>query len=470
MLFDRKVLAVQLAHLLHHVVHQCLAEGDQLRRLIGDILQLISDLCFQMEDRSLQRDHICGRSSFVHAEELKVAAKIKYIELLLVRAVDQSRTEPRPAPNHLPELRLAHDLLEENEIQHLRHVDAGIEHIHRDRDLRQLLRIGEFVDRALRVGHVVVDHLCAAGKLRILSIEDFQNLFRVRVALGKDDRLADPVAVVDLQPFGHQHMQHLADRVLIEDPLVQRRRRDPLQQLAVFIDKRVLIRRLVLVGQLIIDDALLNEFQRRLDRNEIHKVPVFDRLRKLVAVGRDAVFKIEDLIRILVDLVLRRGGQAHQRRVEIRKDVLVLIVNRAVRLVADDQIEMPARKQLALLILDRVDHVHHRLIGGKDAVRGIIVLFLAEIRHRKIGQQIHKIALRLCHQRIAVGKEQDILHPTVLQQHVAQRDHRARLAGTGRHDEQRLAPVLRSERVAYRLDRALLIIPPRNVAVHKHVL
>ena len=102
-------------------------------------------------------------------------------------------------------------------------------------------------------------------------------------------------------------------------------------------------------------------------------------------------------------------------------------------------------------------------------MRGIIVLFLTEIRHRKIGQQIHKIALRLRHQRIAVGKEQDILHPTVLQQHVAQRDHRARLAGPGRHDEQRFAPVLRAERVAYRFDRAFLIVAPRNVAVHKHV-
>ena len=221
MLLDGKVVPVQLAHLLHHVVDQRLAKVDQLRRLVVQILQLVSDLRLEVEDSTGQRDHVGGGFAFVHAEELEVAAEVEDVKLVLVRAVQKSRAEAGAAADHLPELGLAHDLFEEDQIQHLRHVDAGVQHIHRNGDLRQLLRVGKLIDGALDVGHVVVDDLGPAHEVRVLLAEDLEDLFGVGVVLGKDDGLADLVAVVDLEAVGHEDIQHLADGVLVEDPLVE---------------------------------------------------------------------------------------------------------------------------------------------------------------------------------------------------------------------------------------------------------
>ena len=38
-------------------------------------------------------------------------------------------------------------------------------------------------------------------------------------------------------------------------------------------------------------------------------------------------------------------------------------------------------------------------------MRRIVILLLAEVGYRQVGQQIHKTALRLRHQRGAVGEE-----------------------------------------------------------------
>ena len=91
--------------------------------------------------------------------------------------------------------------------------------------------------------------------------------------------------------------------------------------------------------------------------------------------------QLKDLICILVDLVLGGGREAHQGRVEVIKNIPVLVVDRAVGLVADHQIKVAHREQLPFSILHRVDAVHHGLVGGKDAVGRSVVLLLAQIRH-----------------------------------------------------------------------------------------
>ena len=288
------------------------------------------------------------------------------------------------------------------------------------------------------------------------------------VVLCKEDRFAEPAAVVDGQPVGHQGVQHLPDRILIEDPLIQRRGCDALRQLAVFILKGVLVGLLVRVGELVVDDALLDEFQPGLHGQEIHQIPVTDGLRQLVAVGRHAVFQLKDLVGILVDLVLGRGRQTHQRRIEIIENIAVFIVDRAVRLVADHEIEMPAGKELSLLVLRAVDDVVHGLVGRKDAVRGIVILLLTEICDGKVGQQIYKAAFGLRDKTAAVGEKQNVLYPPVPEQHIAQRNDRPRLAGAGRHDQKSLAAVS-GKGIADRFDRALLIVPSGNGAVHHGV-
>ena len=149
---------------------------------------------------------------------------------------------------------------------------------------------------------------------------------------------------------------------------------------------------------------------------------------QLVAEGRLAVPKLEDVISVLVNVVLGGGGEAHQRGVEVGENVPVFVVNRAVGFVTDDQVEVAAGKQLALLVLHRVDAVHHGLVGGKDAPGSGVVLLLTEVGHRQAGQQVDKAPLSLGDQGVPVGQEEDMLHPAVAQEHVTQGDHRASLA------------------------------------------
>ena len=80
--------------------------------------------------------------SRVLAEELQVLAVVEEVEELLVLAgAEQVRAEPRAAADHLPELGLRAHQLEEDQVDHFRHVDAGVEHVHRDGDVRRLVLV-----------------------------------------------------------------------------------------------------------------------------------------------------------------------------------------------------------------------------------------------------------------------------------------------------------------------------------------
>ena len=289
------------------------------------------------------------------------------------------------------------------------------------------------------------------------------------VALGKDDRLADLVAVVDLEAMGHQNVQHFADRVFVENPLIQSRRCDAFRQFAVIIFESVLIGFLVFLGQVVIHDTLLYEFQRRLHRQEVDQIAVLYGLRQFIAIGRNAVFQIKDLIGVLVDLVLGCGSQTDERRVKIGEDITILVVDGTMCLVADDQIKMPDGEERALLVLHGVNAVHHGLISGKHTVRRVVVFFLTKICDREIGQEVYEAALGLCDERIAVGQKQDVLDPALLHQHLDERDDRACLARAGCHDQQRLAAILLPEAVADRLDGRLLVVATGNILIHHDV-
>ena len=421
-----------------------------------------------MENRALKGDHVGGRLALVHAEELKVAAEVENVEFLLVRAVQQAGAEPGAAANHLPELGLAHNLFEKHQVEHLRHINAGVQHVHGNGDLRQLLRVGKFVNGALRVGHIVVYDLRKAGQMGIFFMEHRKDFLRMGVIFCKDDGLAQLAAVIDGQAVCHQGIQNLPDGVLVEDPFVQSGGRNALRQIAVFILKGVLISLLVRVGKLVVDNALLDEFQLCLYRQEVHQISVLDGLRQFVAIGGHTVLQLKNLVSILVDLVLGCGSQAHQRRVEIVENIPVFVVNRAVRLVTDHQIKMPAGEELSLLVLHAVNDIEHGLIGGKDTVSGVVVLLLAEVGDGEIGQQIHKAALGLRDQTVAVSQKQDIFHPAVLEQHIAKGDDRSGLAGAGGHDQQRLAAVA-GKGVTGGLDGALLIVASGDVPIHHDI-
>ena len=143
---------------------------------------------------------------WVLAEKFKVLAVIKHVEELLVLTGSiQVRAQPRATPHHLPELGFGPNHLEEHQIDDLRHVDAGVQHVHRNSDVRHALLGGELVNQALRVFGLVGHH---AGKMtvvvRVVEVEALGNELGVGVVLGKHDGLAKAVATGHLFATGHQ--------------------------------------------------------------------------------------------------------------------------------------------------------------------------------------------------------------------------------------------------------------------------
>ena len=159
MLAHSEVFPVELPHLAHHIGHQLLTERRQLRRLISQILELERHLRLQLKQRPLERRLAGGWLALAHAEKLKISTKVENVEFCFIRPVQQSGAQPGAPPDHLPELGLAHHLFEKDQVQHLRHVDAGVQHIHRDDDPGQLFRLRELVDGALGIVGIVVDDL-----------------------------------------------------------------------------------------------------------------------------------------------------------------------------------------------------------------------------------------------------------------------------------------------------------------------
>lgn len=97
------------------------------------------------------------RASFfqfrIGAKEFQILAIIKDAEELFVLAgAEQVKAQPGAASHHLPELCLRADLLEEDEIDHLRHIDARIQHIDGDGDMWRLRLFREVIDQSLGVG------------------------------------------------------------------------------------------------------------------------------------------------------------------------------------------------------------------------------------------------------------------------------------------------------------------------------
>ena len=85
--------------------------------------------------------------------KLKQKSKTRKSSLVVGRT-EQIRTESRAAADHLPELDLRVDRLEEDQVRYLGNVDAGVEHVHRDGDVRRRVLLCEVVQEALRMGRM----------------------------------------------------------------------------------------------------------------------------------------------------------------------------------------------------------------------------------------------------------------------------------------------------------------------------
>ena len=156
------------------------------------------------------------------AEILQVLAVVKDIEKLLVLARPvQIGAQACSSSYHLPELGFGPDDFEKNQIDHFRHVDASVEHVHRYGDMRHAVLHREFVNQALHVLGLIGHD---AGELpfvvRVVDIEAFGDKIGVSIALRKYDGFAQAVATGHLLAIGHQMFEHLVHCVDVEQPFV----------------------------------------------------------------------------------------------------------------------------------------------------------------------------------------------------------------------------------------------------------
>jgi len=98
---------------------------------------------------------------------------------------------------------------------------------------------------------------------------------------------------------------------------------------------------------------------------------------------------------------------------------------------------------------------------------GVIVIFIfTEIGAGQIRQQIHKVSFCLCHQRIAIGKEQNIFNPSRIKQNMAKFNHCPGFTGSGSHHKQCFPFIFHRKAVTHRFNSRLLIISSGNVFIN----
>src|SRR5262249_30993156 len=127
-------------------------------------------------------------------KKLKVLAIVEQVEeLLVVAGTEQVGAQSGAAPHHLPELRFRPNQLKEDEVDNFRDVNARIEHVHGNGDMRRLRQIREGVNQALRVFRLERDDPSEfSPEMRVILVEAVHDEERVVIVLGKNDGFAKP--------------------------------------------------------------------------------------------------------------------------------------------------------------------------------------------------------------------------------------------------------------------------------------
>ena len=109
----------------------------------------------------------------------------------------------------MPELGFGAHFFEKHQVNTLGYIDAGVHHIHRNGNVRLLLRPFKCINHILGIGILTNDALRKRAVIfGVQLVEPLQNEFRMAFGLGKDDGFADVVATGNLDATGHQILQN----------------------------------------------------------------------------------------------------------------------------------------------------------------------------------------------------------------------------------------------------------------------
>ena len=426
---------VQLVPVRAHVdalARQCGQHGAQRGDAVGGVFFLrVQELpLVQAQAEQAHRQWLTGMVNFAVGFELEVGEVLPVVndqEVFLDLAAGAILKQPGASANHLPELDAAEHGLGEYQVLDGGHVDAGVQHVHRDGHAGHGFEL-EVVQRGVGPLHVAVDDLGQSLALQ-LGIEPIERLVQplgMRMAHRKDDGLVRQAANI-LAALVHQLTHDGVVGALVDDTTLN---------VAAFEVQLVKLNALVeghlLQGlrQRFTLDALQLKVGLRVQYAVVHQVVVRHGLVIAVVVAGHASAAVEQLKGVVVDEVSGRGGQAQLNGVEMVEERAVAQVNRAVAFIGNDQVVVADRQPLVDL--------HHAGVGGKlDArTRGFAALNACQAFLRQMGLELgHGLANQLA----PVGQKQHTLNTFGAQQQVNQANRGARLARASGHHQQELA-------------------------------
>ena len=125
---------------------------------------------------------------------------------------------------------------------------------------------------------------------------------------------------------------------------------------------------------------MVKKFERSFNGLVVDEIFVLDGSSKVIAVIRHSGFQLKNFIGIFVDFIFRRRGEPHLQSVEVAENILILIVDAAMCLIENNQVEMTAAEKLsAILILGSIDAVYHGLICRKYASCPAVTVVFTQI-------------------------------------------------------------------------------------------
>src|ERR1700694_4707366 len=206
------------------------------------------------------------------------------------------------------------------------------------------------------------------GVSRIVRVKSLAYKLRMMLILGKDNGLSQSVSVGYLLAGPHQMFENFIDGVLIEQPPVEGLGLDSSWDVAILVPFNSVPAFFFLVAELIVLHAFPLESERNRNCLRRDQKPVAYRLFQAVVVRRYAVLQIEEIVCVAVYLFLRSRCQADQKRIEIFKDRAILLIDRPMRLINDDQIEV-SRTKLPSAVLRLIDESQHGRVGRNQHSR-----------------------------------------------------------------------------------------------------
>ena len=120
---------------------------------------------------------------------------------------------------------------------------------------------------------------------------------------------------------------------------------------------------------------------------------------QFISVCRHIGFHSEKVIGIPISFSFGCSCQAYPISIKIFENGFVLIVNRSMDFVKDDEIKMPYTKMSVTINIFLINQVNHRLVSAEDDARVQIVFLLRQIDRRNIRQKICEYLFGLIDER-----------------------------------------------------------------------